>query len=144
MDIEQAIDSVYGHFKTVWDAAATGVDVIYDETPKNRKPDDAGDTLVTPFIVAIADLIDADQATLGQTGNRRFRRNGVLTVTIYTPKKQGRLDEDRFAKIVFDGLEGECTTEGVELFRVRPLTGFNIGAFRVKQLNVDFEYDEIK
>ena len=147
LTIEQAIDSVYLAAKTAWEAdpLTTGVEIYYDETPKKLQPsDNATDKETTPMVKFTADIIGASQATLGSTGNRRFRRTGVLTVVIYTPIDKGRLDEDRFVKIVFDALEGECTPEGVELFAITPLAGFDVGAYRVKQLNVEFEYDEIK
>ena len=145
MNIEQAIDSVYGFFKTVWDANGGGVEVFYDATPENDSPDDNATTnLVTPHLVVSADYENTFQSSMGSTGNRRFRRQGSLIVQIRTPRKQGRLTEDQLATIIFDNMEGECTPEGVVFWRIIPLRGFTVGAFRVKQLVIEFEYDEIK
>lgn len=145
MTIEEAIDSVINHFVTAWDAAATGITLSYANTPLNDLPtDDSSTKQVQPKVSVEADLLDAFQVTMGSTSNRRFRRYGVMTIQILTPRGQGHLLEDRYAKIVFDSLEGECTTEGVELYKVTPLAGFNAGAYRVKQINVEFDYDEIK
>lgn len=145
LTIEQAIDSVYLFTTTAWDAEATGVSLNYDETPSlNDMPGDNVNKQPEAKVILVADLIDSNQATLGASPNRRFRRTGVLTVRIMTPRKQGRLLEDQYAKIIFDSLEGECTPEGVDFFKLTPLVGFTVGAYRVKQINVEFEYDEIK
>jgi len=146
MDIETAIDSVNSFFKTAWEAEST-VPLKWTFTPDNDLPTDDSSKSpqqVSAFVVVDTNIIDANQVTLGQAPNRRFRRNGLMVVRIMTPKKQGRLQEDQLAKIVFDSLEGECTSEGVELFKLTPLASFTAGAYNVKQINVEFEFDEIK
>ena len=125
MDIEAAIDSVYLFATTAWDAAATGVTLSYDETPgQNDLPGDNTNKQPLPKVILTADIIDSNQATLGAKPNRRFRRSGNLVVRIMTPRKQGRQLEDQYAKIIFDSLEGECTPEGVDFFKLTPLAGF--------------------
>lgn len=146
MDIEAAIDSVNSFFKTAWELEST-VPLKWGETPDNVIPDDntgVSPQQVDPFVVVDTEIIGATQATLGAAPNRRFRRSGLMVIRIMTPQKQGRLLSDQLANIVFDSLEGECTPEGVELFNLVPLVGFRAGAFHVKQINVEFEYDEIK
>lgn len=146
MTQEEAIDSIYLLFTTDWDAASTGVTLSYDETPnlKDRPDDNATTKNPDPIVVVSCDILRTSQATLGAKPNRRFRRNGIMIIKIMTARNQGRLLEDQFAKIVFDSLEGECTPEGVVFDNLTPLAGFNAGTYRVKQINVDFEYDEIK
>jgi len=146
MNIEQAIDSVNSFFKTAWEAQST-VPIKWDETPDNVIPGDntfVDPQQVTPFVVVSTEVTGSSQATLGAKSNRRFRRTGLTIVRIMTPQRQGRTLADQLANIVFDSLEGECTPEGVELFNLVPLVGFRAGAFHVKQINVEFEYDEIK
>ena len=146
MNIEQAVDSVNSFFMTNWEAA-TEVPIFWDETPKNMIPSDDSTTdnpQVSAFVVVRSQILSGTQVTIGAAPNRRFRRNGILTARIMTPQEQGHLLEDQLANIVFDSLEGECTPEGVEFFNVTPLEPFRVGAFLVKQINVEFEYDEIK
>lgn len=144
MNIEEAIDSVNAFFKTAWEASSS-VPIYWDGTPINDVPTDNTTTKeVTPFIVVWTEVLKTEQATIGAAPNRRFRRNGVITIRLMSPPKQGRLLSDQLAKIVFDSLEGTCTPEGVELFSPQPLPSFKAGAYLVKQINVDFEYDEIK
>jgi len=146
MNIEQAIDSVNGFFKDSWEVVSA-VPIYWDETPSVAIPDDDTSTAnqqVFPFVVAVAEVLDSTQVTIGASPNRRFRRFGLLTLRIMTPQSQGRYIQDQLVNIVFDSLEGECTPEGVELSNLTPLSGFRAGAFLVKQINVEFEYDEIK
>lgn len=146
MDFEQATDSMYGYFKTFWEADPTtqNVTIYYDETPLNDKPLDQVNDLVDPYVVVSAEIEDMFQQTIGAAPNRRFRRIGFFTIQFNTPRKQGRLDEDRFAKIVANNMEGECTPEGIDMYKITPVRGFVQGAFRVKTLVVEFRYDEIK
>lgn len=146
MNIEEAINSVNSFFKTAWEAEST-VPLFWEETPKNNIPTDntaVDPQQVTPFVVVMSDILAATQVTMGSAPNRRFRRNGLLTVRIMAPQRRGHLLHAQLANIVFDSLEGECTPEGVEFFNVTPLEPFRAGAFSVKQINVEFEYDEIK
>lgn len=146
MNTEQAIDSVNAFFKAGWEGA-TAVPIYWDETPEVAIPDDdtsSANQQVSPFVVATSEILAAEQATLGAAPNRRFRRFGLLTLRIMTPRNQGRYIQDQLVNIVFDSLEGQCTPEGVELSSPTPLNSFPVGAFLVKQINVEFEYDEIK
>lgn len=146
MNTLEAIDSVHLFFESAW-KSKTLVPIYWDETPKNMIPaDDAAEEnqQVSPFVVVSTEVLDATQVTLGAAPNRRFRRFGLTTIRIMGPRKQGRLIHDQLVNIVFDSLEGQCTPEGVEFSSPTPLNSFPVGAFLVKQINVEFEYDEIK
>lgn len=146
MNVLEAVDSVNQFFEEAW-IAKTPVPIYWDETPKNMIPADnttVENQQVSPFVVVSTEVLDTTQVTLGAAPNRRFRRFGLTTIRIMAPRKQGRLIHDQLVNIVFDSLEGQCTPEGVELSSPTPLNSFPVGAFLVKQINVEFEYDEIK
>lgn len=145
MDFEAAIDSFNGFLNTAWLASTeAAVPLVWTDTPVNDLPADATGKVVSEQVVVDTEIINANQVTMGSTSNRRFRRNGLSVIRLMVPRKQGRLRLDQLAKIVYDSLEGECTPEGIEIFRLTPLRSFEAGAYMVKQINVEFEYDEIK
>ncbi len=86
-----------------------------------------------------------DQRTLGNTGNRRFRRFGVITVQIFTLSNQGLATADVFAKIALDAFEGQSTAPTEIHFRNAMINEVGEdGPWFQTNVLVDFDYDEIK
>jgi len=85
------------------------------------------------------------QASLaGETGSRRFRRNGVLVVSVFTPAGMGLPGETDLAKIVMDAYEGVTSSNGV-IFRDVTINEIGPdGDFFMVNVSASFEYDEIK
>lgn len=147
MTITEAVDSVNAFILAGWTLKGTPAELYWFETPKHALPGDNGSVdnqQVNPLMVVDTEIVTTNQKSLGTKNNRRFRRVGITTLRIMTPRKQGRQKEDELVNIAFDLLEGECTPEGVDFIAMTPGLGFDVGAWRVKQINVEFDYDEIK
>lgn len=135
----EARDDVIGLLKTVWDAGASGKTMLYTAHPE--KPPVADDA----WAHCSVQHTDSQTYTLGgETGNRRFRRQGTLFVSLYAPVGDGFTSADTLAKVVADGLEGKSTTNGVLIRSVRMQEQGVDGAFEVTNLSADFEYYEVK
>ena len=90
------------------------------------------------------------QATLGgkpsQGGaGRRFRRNGVVTVQIFTPFGDGLTTSDPLVDLVIDALEGEETgSDRIEFKNVSANEVGHDGVWHQTNVTAEFEYDRVK
>lgn len=131
----EARDEVLAVLADAWDG--TGFTLAWDDLPFD-KPSAA------PWARATLRHTVSAQATLsGETGNRRFRRVGMLFVQIFTPCGEGLSRGYSLAKVVTDAYEGERTA-GVWF---RNVTVKEIGPsddWFQTNVTVEFEYDEVK
>lgn len=88
---------------------------------------------------------DGGQSTLANhQGLQRFRRDGIVTVQIFTPVGEGTQRSYDLAKVISDALEGTTTTKGVWFRNVRlKEIGSDTPWFQVN-INSDFYYEELK
>ena len=136
----EARDEILGTFRTAWLASSASQDlpVIY--------PDSAADKPASGAYARVAvSHIDGRTATLaGATGYRRFRREGFVTVSIYTPIGGGLTLNDDLSTIVVNAFEGVMTTSGVIFRNVRAQEAGRDGSRFQTNVLADFEYDEVK
>ena len=142
-----ARDEILTVFKTAWDAGAdtAGKVVIYPDA-KNQVPK-TNDADSNPNLWARVSVIHdtGGQATLGGIGNRLFRREGSVTVQVFTPIGTGLSIADRVYKIVVDAFEGKTSASGNVWFRnVRVNEIGPEGSWFQTNIIIDFEYDERK
>jgi hypothetical protein len=145
LTFEQARDEMLTRFKTQWDAdtpAVNGGTVPTVEFTNIEK-------LVAPVIGAAWARVavqhsEGFQATLGETGGRRFSRTGFVSVSIYVPTASGLALLDRLSKIAQDAFEGKATPGGVWFRNVRFREGTPEGAWFQGAVLADFEYDQVK
>jgi hypothetical protein len=137
-----ARDQILGHFKTLWDAALTSasisdITIYYDDVLPANLPD-------TYARVTLRHNI-ASQKSMGETGNRRFERLGLLMVQLFTPSGEGQVLSDRLVQIVVDIFEGKKVSDSGVWFRnVRWVeVGPEAAWFQVNVI-IEFEYDTIK
>lgn len=147
-----ARDEMLTMFRDAWNASAAAAAgtaqpprVMWDAAEEERGDGPRSDECWAG--VSIAHNPPAGgQRTLGETGNRRFARAGILTVQVFSPMSVNNsitVAED-LAVIARDAYEGRSSPSGV-WFR-------NVGIQEVGpmdpwfQLNVtaEFSYDEIK
>ena len=85
------------------------------------------------------------QATLaGADGTRRWRRQGILTVQIFTGVGSGLAVSDSLSKIVVDAFEGATTPRQIWFRNVRLIEIGPDGDWHQVNVLVEFEYDEVK
>jgi len=141
-----ASDEILGLFKTAWDANTAAV---AGSVPAVRWPGvDSGDppSPAAPFARIAIHHGTGQQRTLGQTGSRRFERQGTVVVQILTPISSGgglRLAQ-QLAIIVRDAFEGKGTASGIWFRNVSTREVGPDGTWNRINVTADFLYDEIK
>jgi hypothetical protein len=134
---KEAVDSMLALFKAAWDT--TGFIALY--------PNVAGDIPTGTDGWARVNIIhsDEEQASLsGALNTTRFRRDGGLTVQIFTKSGEGLSNGHALTKIVQDAFEGQSTSDGIWFRNVRVNEVGPDGDWYQINVLVDFTYDEIK
>jgi len=138
--ITQARDEILAKFHATWDVtgASADVPVLYSDVAQDV-PDRGSWARIT------VRHNQGYQATLsGTIGSRRFRREGIVTVQIFTPFADGGVDNDALATIAQQAFEGEVTSPGRVIFRrVRINEVGQSGQWFQTNVLADFEYDHI-
>lgn len=135
-----ARDEIVDHFVTAWSAQTPPVPVLlYGDKHTDLPDNDAWARLTVNHNLADAVTVG------GETGNRRFRRFGLVQVQIFTPSNMGLAIADTFAKVALDAFEGQKTQEDRVHFRnVRMIEVGQDGAWFQTNVIADFDYDEVK
>lgn len=85
----------------------------------------------------------ASQWTLGQPGNRKFQRKGLIIANIFTPANAGRKQADILAQTFKDIFEG-TTFGAVEAYTANVKELGLDGLWYQVAVQVDFNYNELK
>lgn len=133
----QARNEIFALLKAAWDT--TGFSMQYPDkafTQPNGR---------TPWARVTLRHNSGGQATLSNVdGKSRFKREGVITVQIFTPSGEGLSRSYDLAKIVADAFEGVYTAKGVWFRNTRLVESGPDGDWFQLNVNTDFIYDEIK
>ncbi|RKZ20191.1 hypothetical protein DRQ50_00095 [bacterium] len=139
--IAQARDEILGTFQTAWlaDSVSQLLPVLYSDV--SQEPPDAG-----AWARVTINHTASRQATLsGETGARRYRRFGFVTVQLFTPTGEGLTLGDELTTIAVRAFEGVTTAPGRVIFRnVRPIEVGQGGSWFQTNVLADFEYDEVR
>jgi len=121
-------------------AAALPVDTIaFDDLP-GKVPD----TMTSWYRLTIRHS-DGEQETLADaTGKKRFLRQGLLTVQIFTPVGGGLSIADESVKMILDIFEGKASAGGIWFRNARFREIGAEGDFFQTNVLVDFQYTETK
>lgn len=113
--------------------------VIYDNKAKPIQ-----DTSVSWLRVSIRHST-GEQNTLGQSGNRKFLRNGILFIQIFTPLDRGLQLADYLSDQILAFLEGGSTsTNGIAFTDVSPPNDLgNEGSWNQINIEAKFFYEQI-
>jgi len=131
---QTARETIYQTFVTDWANA----------TPVTFANEDFSPPTDTPWVRLAVLHFTGNQETLGEVGNRRFRREGQISIQVFTPLNDGLRDIDALvqsARQIFEGrtLTGPiwCTDSAVQ--EIGPSDGwfqFNV--------DTDFAYEEVR
>lgn len=137
LTLTQARDEMMAVFHAAWDT--TGHDVFYTDQggpgPSDRDP--WARVLVQHNIGFEASLRGAEQT-------RKYRREGLITVQLFTPAGDSLSSADTLGKLILDAFEGKKTPGGAWFRNARYNEVGPDGDFYQCNVLVDFEYDEIK
>ena len=134
----QARDEILTLFKTAWDAGAPTVPLRYWDS-KDSIPGASNSS----WAVIQLQWTNGEQRGFG-LGTRRYTREGIATVRIFTPFGDGLAEADSLTKIAADAFEGVDTPNGVWFRRVRVNHIGQTGEWFQTNLLADFFYDEVK
>lgn len=133
-------DAIQTLFKTAWDAQTPPVPVVlYEDVVVDIPP------ATDPWVRVTVRHGPSTQVTLGETGGRRFRRLGVVTVQVFTPVGDGMTLNDTLSDVAVNAFEGKST--GGDEVEFRNVTASEVGVdsdWFQTNVTADFEYDAVK
>lgn len=139
--VTQARDEMLTTFRTAWTAGppSSTLPVLYPDVSQEVPSSGAWARVTVKHSYG-------EQATLsGETGQRRFRHTGIVTVQIFTPTGDGQVLSDQLVAIAKGAFEGVTTSPGRVMFRnVRVNEVGQQGQWFQVNVLADFEYDEVK
>ena len=147
MTTDDARNDILTFFKTNFNSipinAALGLDVLpdvlYDNKEKSPRDTEASWIRVNLMFTF------GEQETLGGSGNRRFLKNGILSIQIFTPLGKGMQLSDYLSDQIIKFLEGgETATNKIPFNNVSPPNDFgNMGVWNQVAINSAFFYENI-
>lgn len=145
--IEQARDDILTLFKDAWEADPISEDVllVYWDIP-NSAPTDAGtDENPVSWARVTVQHTGSSQASLsGDSGARRWRRVGLVTVQIFTPYGTGLSLADKLSMVATRAFEGKSTPSGIWFRDVSPQEIGQDSIWFQTNVSASFEYDEVR
>lgn len=147
LTIEQARDEIHTLFKTAWDAGieTTGKVVHYWDAKKAVPTTNDADSNPDSWArITLQHAVGSQASLANRSGQKRFRRSGLVTVQVFTPLGTGLNIGDKIYKIVVDAFEGKVTPGNVWFRNVRLNEVGPSGSWFQANIIADFEYDEIK
>lgn len=135
---EQSIDEMQGIAKDAWDTTPYAGRAEYENVADQIEGDD-------PWIRPTFRHGPSNQATLANDrGSRRFRRNGVFNIQVFTEPGLGLSRSLEMARIILNAYEGETSPGGIIFRNVTINEVGKRGNFYQSNVVGNFEYDEIK
>lgn len=135
----QARDDVLAMVKTAWALAPETYVMIWDDL-KGVIP-----TTMKPWARTTLKHNDGRQATLcGDSGQKHFERNGILTIQLFTPSGDGLYAADSLIALFTAAFEGKQSSRGIWFKNVRINEIGEDGAFFQTNIIIEFEYYEVK
>jgi len=134
---KEAQDLIFAALRDAW--VGSGETISRVAWPDRKfKPPSAANWMRVEY-----DIISGNQSGFG-TSNKKFRRDGLLSIQLFTPLSGGSTSPTNLAKIVADAFEG--VRLGGIWFRTisGPTPVGQSGGFRQTNIAVAFEYDEVK
>ena len=127
----QARESIYQEFITQW---ANQTDVTFEN--ESFTPDGN-------YVRVTVRGLPSNQRTMGGTGNRRFRRNALVFVQIFTPVGEGRRVSGDLTELAKDVFEGR-TFDGLSFSSVNSRGVGPDGKWYQALVEAPFDYEETK
>lgn len=132
--INEARKLIYDKFISAW-GATTLIDTDNGEFIEPESD---------PWVRLTARGQEGGQSSIGKKGNRRYKREGIFFVQIFTPVNTGTSESDTLAQLAINILEGERLSIDV-------WTGNSVnrevgaeGKWYATNVETEFTYEEIK
>jgi len=136
LSLAEARDEIHALFETSW--SGTGVPLHYWDVSVDT-PSESNAAWAT-----VRALWTLGRQRGHSIGPKRYEREGIVTVQIFTPFGSGLSQSDSLAKIAYDSFEGVDTPNGVWFRNVRVNTVGHSGEWFQVNVIADFIYEEVK
>lgn len=146
--IESARDEIIGKFLDTWNSDPVSQDVVVffwdipNPAPSGEEPND---NPIPWARITVQHLPGQHQATLsGDTGKRRWRRTGIVTVQVFAPYGTGLSIGDKLGMVALRAFEGQSTSSGIWF---RDVSFQEVGQDSMwfqSNVSATFEYDEVR
>lgn len=140
MTFNEAREILYQHLVSNWSPPSPAVPYTFD----GESFDSTGKA---EYIHLSVRQTGSNQHTLGDTGNRVFRRRGLVFIQVFVQADRGLLRLDELGKTALDLYEGKTISQVAlhdGVYRERPETNKSDGTWRRGTVTVPFTFDEIK
>lgn len=132
--LDQAQQAINDRFVTEW--GTTTPFSFTNETP-------ASNDISTSWVRLVSKLAVSGQRSLGQSGNRKYDRNGIIFAQVFSPINEGSSSGTALAKQIEDLYEGERFNGVVGQDSIIRDIGPD-GEWYQLQVEINFQYEEIK
>lgn len=145
--LEEARDDIIELFRTAWkaDTESQSVGLVYWDVPSSAPTGhDANGDPVSWARVFVQHTGGGQASLSGDTGRRRWRRTGVVTVQIFTPYGTGLSKADKLSMVAMRAFEGQSTSSGIWF---RDVNFQEVGQDSIwfqSNVSATFEYDEVR
>lgn len=136
MTFNEAREIIYQHFADNWSPPSPAVPYKFD----GESYDPTG---VLEWVRLVVRQTGGGQHTLGKTGNRIFRRRGIVLVQLQAPVDRGLLRLDELGQEALGILEGKTISQ-VSLLNGNYQEKGPDGTWETGSVTVSFTYDELK
>lgn len=114
LDYDAAADAIQARFKTQWDADSAAVagsipPVEWDNLEALTPPS-------APWARVLIEHTLASQTSMGETGNRIFERNGLVTIQVFVVQGQGVTLARQLGSIAVNAFEGKTAGPDEEIW----------------------------
>lgn len=145
--ITEAVDDMLGLLNTAWTASVVPLGfeaLVFDDNPEARPlVEDISDNVPNWGRALVRHFTGFQPTLTSDTGTRRFRRLGAMTITVYARQDTGRRLLDPAVQAVMNALQGKCTTNGVIFRQVGLAEIGQDGVWFAANIVANFEYDQI-
>lgn len=137
MNASDAVDAIYGVFKTCWDAYPGTNAALYDGMPGNPP---TGDVL---WARATVKHTTSSQTSLaGEVGSRRFTAKGFVWVQVFAPTGDGSTGARTAAQAIVNAYRDARLAVWFRDVTLVDVGGD--GAFSRVDVKANFEYDDVR
>lgn len=136
MKLDEARNVIYQRFKDQW-GTTTKFTCDNEKFQQPPSPD-------TPWLRLVVRNIGGGQNTIGQKGDRRFRRKGLILIQVFTPVGKGLKSSDVYVEMLREIFEGESFGDRIDCGNADTREKGEDGEHLQTNVEIVFDYDDIK
>jgi hypothetical protein len=141
--MNEARAAAYDRFTSEWPTLHSDVPFCFDD--ETLDPPETTDLRPAPWVRCSVRNLAGGQNTLGEPGNRKFRRRAMVRVEVYTAPGTGQEDADLMCQSVLGMYEGRSLSGCLAYDgRAAEVGLVDEGRWKLSTAEAYFDYEEIK